>query len=124
MNERETYSRIVEKYSNQFYKLTDLPLIGVKVVYLPKYDSMIYNLHDGAYDYFQFSPGDYMTIKKLFKQYPKDNFLCVKVSENNSIFTPAHFIPVNEFDQNDLRTIQEIFEVKKIERKLKDGDRV
>ena len=115
------FQQIEEKYKEKYYKLSDIPPVGTKVVYFPAYDGMIYALYDGAYEQYHFHPGDIMTIKRTKKDDIEVN--TVYVQENDCVFTPAELVPVQYVDETDRKKVQEEFQRKlqeKIERENND----
>ena len=116
---KEQVSQIEQKYKEKFFDLHSFPEIGKKVIYLPSYDSMIYALHDGAYESYKFTPGDALTIKWVEKD-PQCN--SVFVDENECTLSPAELVPADFVDEADIKTIKEIYQQKlreKIEKEKK-----
>ncbi|MFH1231819.1 MAG: hypothetical protein V1709_10025 [Planctomycetota bacterium] len=99
----------IKKYRDKFFKLKEIPPIGMLVVYYPSYDTMIYLIHDGAYANYRFKPGDIMTIKKVEKHL---RYNIIYVKENKCLFTPAELIPAYLVEEQDRKELVRIFKLK------------
>lgn len=82
---------------------------------------MIYALHDNAYEYFKFSPGDIMTVNEVKIDKLGEKINCVFVSENKCTFSSAELIRSKLIEINDIMSIKKIFDKKLIE-KIKTGN--
>lgn len=118
LEQKDIYQDIFNKYEYLRFKIQDVPIIGSEIVYLPAWDSMIYALYDNAYEYFKFSPGDFMTVKETKVNESDKRINQVFVLENKCIFSPAELIHSKLIKINDIVSIRKIFDQKLIEKQI------